>query len=358
MKLLLTLDFPPERGGIQRYLFDKVAHTYGPGDAVVVGTVARRASTTVPAAATLPCRVSRYANVLSRINKKWSLLNLVSWLVFKLPPDRDAIIECGNIYAAFAPWLLSLFRPLNYRVYTYGGEVLCLRRKTPMAWVFRRILERADALFVLGNYVALVLHDAGIKNKMLFDPPRIALPEKGLPVKPGVTDTAALQLLSVGRLVPHKGHAVLLEALSLLGSGLDWRLVLAGSGPEEKRLRAIIAENRLSHRVIIKTGLDDLALAAEYRKADLFVLPSVEIADGAEGFGIVLLEAAIHGVPIVASRVGGVPEVLDDGGCGVLVDPGNPVALCTAIDSLSRDAETRNRLTARAFARVQERYAW
>lgn len=351
MKLLLTLDFPPEKGGVQRYLYEKVVHTYGPGDIVIVG--ARGAA---PAASALPCPVSRHANILSGMNKKWSVINFVIILAFKLPRNPDTIIECGNVYAALAPWLLSFFRPLRYRIYTYGGEMRCLRQKKIKAWLFKRVLRRADTLFAIGNYVTRLLRDAEIVNEIQLDPPRIVLKKEGRP--PKQADDRTLRLLSVGRLVPHKGHAVLLEAVSLLPPGLDWQLVLAGSGPEEDRLKRIIAGKKISPRVTLKEGLDDAALEGEYLKADIFILPSIETAGNAEGFGIVLLEAAAHGVPVIASRVGGVPEVLDDGRCGVLVDPGNPEAFCAAIHSLFLDAGKRKQLSTRALERVREHYAW
>lgn len=354
-KLLVTLDFPPEKGGIQRYLYDKVAHTYGHGDAVFVGAKRRIEAQF----AALPCRVFPRANLLSRLNKKWSIVNLVAAISSARRRGIADIVECGNVYAALAPWILSFFRPLRYRVYAYGGELLCLRTRFGFRGaLFRSLLQRAETIFCIGNYAARMLRDAGIKTPLVIDPPRIVVPDERPPCRKSVEGVRRLQLLSVGRFVPHKGHAVLLEALTQLPAGLDWRLVLAGSGPQESRLRTLIAAWSLSGRVTIKTGLDDAALADEYRNADLFLLPSTATGRGTEGFGIVLLEAAAHGVPIVASRIGGVPEVLDNGACGVLVEPGSPAALSAAIAALSTDADKRKRLAEKAFLRVREKYAW
>jgi len=359
LKLLLTLDFPPERGGIQRYLFEKVIHTYGPGDSIMVGTGTRGKDTACRApavAASLPCPVSIHVNPLSLFNKKWSIVNFL----FKVPGDPETVIECGNIYAGIAPWLLSFFRPVRYRVFTYGGELLCLQKQgNPIKKVlFRALLKRAEMIYALGNYGQQLLRDAGIKTPITIDPPRITLPQGSPPAKDFSRGPGTLGLLSVGRFVPHKGHAVLLKAVSLLPPDISWHLVLAGSGPEEKNLRMISETLKLSPRVDFKTTLDDKHLFIEYHDADVFVLPSLKTASGTEGFGIVLLEAAAEEAAIVASRTGGISEVLDNGSCGMLVEPGNPEALAGAILSLARNAGLRKQLAALAYARVREHYAW
>ena len=362
MKILLTLDYPPEKGGVQRYLFDKVVHTFGPDDAVMVGSARKglapaRTSWTGPG--TCPCPVFRHTNPLSPLNKKWSIVNLVVALAVKRRKNPDALIYCGNVYAAIAPWIFSYFEKLRYRVYVYGGELLCLGKgRNLRSVIFRKILLRADAIHAIGTYATQLIKDAGIVKEIVLDPPRIDLQKKEFSAKPMSPGDCPLHLLSVGRLVVHKGHAVLLEAVSLLPVELDWRLVIVGSGPEEDRLKAIVADNKLSARVTLKTGLDDSALEEEYRTADIFILPSLTTADNAEGFGIVLLEAAAHGLPIVASRVGGVPEVLDNGACGSMVGPGDPVALGAAVLALSLDKDQREEFAHLAYRRVKERYAW
>ena len=356
MKLLLTLDFPPERGGIQRYLAEKAAHAFGAEDLILVGA-ARRPDAKIKG---LPCAVSWHANALSRLNKKWSIINLFFLLVTKVHelPD-DAEIECGNVYAALAPWLLKHLHPVRYSVYTYGGELLPLRRRSLGALVMKRVLREADTLFVLGSFGEQLLRQAGIERPVVVDPPRIDFPNEALPSRPvAARGREPLRLLAVGRLVPHKGHAVLLAAAAALPPGVAWRLVLAGSGPEERRLCRLIDKLKIAEFVTIKSGLDDEQLGREYRTADLFVLPSLETRSGIEGFGIVLLEAMAHGVPVVASRVGGVPEVLDEGTCGMLVKPGDPLALKEGILHCAKTPEARKRYAENALRRVRERYVW
>jgi phosphatidyl-myo-inositol dimannoside synthase len=355
MKLLLTLDFPPERGGIQKYLFEKAAHTFGTDDRIAVGARRRTGKNY----GDLPCAVAWHANILSRFNKKWSIVNLLFALLSALRKFHGTVdVECGNAYAGIAPWAVSLVRPVQYRVYTHGAELLCLHNFSLRSMLLKSVLRRAEALYVTGTFVEGLLRKAGIATAAIMDPPRIAL---GAPLggkERRSADTGPLRLLSAGRLVPHKGHAVLLEACSALPAGIRWHLVIAGSGPEENPLLQLVDRLGLAGRVAIKTDLDDAALAAEYRNADLFVLPSIATANGIEGFGVVLLEAMAAGTPIIASKTGGVPAVLDNGACGLLVAPGNATVLRDAIVFLAGNAEERKRLSANAFNRVRDHYAW
>jgi glycosyltransferase involved in cell wall biosynthesis len=359
MKLLLTLDFPPERGGIQHYLFERAAHRFCPQDRIVVGCGAKMARDKRP----LPCPVARVGNALSRINKKWSIVNLFLWCAGCAPAElRSLDIECGNVYAAVAPWLLSFFRPVRYRVFTYGGELLGLRGKTPVSLLLKSVLRRSEALYALGQFTHDLLRSAGLKNEIVIEPPRIALPPDKrpapAPLRTGFSPDAPLRLLSVGRLVPHKGHEILVDACIAIPPDLPWYLTIVGTGPLEKRLAEHIGKVGLVKRVTLIGGISDRELSEEYGKTDLFVHPSIETARGAEGFGIALLEAMAAGVPIIASRTGGIPEALDDGACGVLVKPGDAMELSGAIVRLAGDRKLREVLTQKATKRLKERYAW
>jgi glycosyltransferase involved in cell wall biosynthesis len=114
----------------------------------------------------------------------------------------------------------------------------------------------------------------------------------------------------------------------------------------------------LRDRVLLKAGLTEEEVREEYRKARTFVLPSLEGPSGTEGFGIVLLEAMSYAVPIVASATGGIVEVLDNGSCGLLVEPGNPDALARALLSLWNNTSLGDQLSSKAFHRLIKYYVW
>lgn len=163
-------------------------------------------------------------------------------------------------------------------------------------------------------------------------------------------------VLFVGRLVARKGVGILLKALAIAGSsdeGLKLKLVIVGTGPLEYSLRAVAGKLKVGGRVSFAQALDLKQLVQHYNAADLFILPSFY-----EGFGIVMLEAMACGLPVVASNVSAIPEVIVEGKTGRLVDPGDPAKLSQVIiDLLSRPA-LRAEMGRTARALVASRYDW
>jgi glycosyltransferase involved in cell wall biosynthesis len=157
-----------------------------------------------------------------------------------------------------------------------------------------------------------------------------------------------LRCIAVARLIERKGLDDLLAALALLERGRV-RLEIVGSGPRAAYLRALADRLGVSADLCFAGALDRRQVAERYRGADLFTLAPLQ-----EAFGNAFAEALASGLPIVGSRVGGIPEFVRDGENGILVPPRDPAALAAAIrrfaDSPSLRAETsrRNRLRAQA----------
>jgi phosphatidylinositol alpha-1,6-mannosyltransferase len=358
MKLLITLDFPPEKGGIQRYLHTIVQRTYSQEDLVIAGCGGS------PQEAALDCRakVEYVRTWLSGIDKKWSLA-AVAWRFFflRLLKGASLSVECGNVYAGCVPWLFSFFMKTDYSVYTHGTEVLGLGKRSVKAAVLGSVLRRARQVFANSGYTASLVGPHVPNLQVQIRPPKIILPQSAAGPQTQQQERerydSEIRLLSVGRLVKHKGHDVLLTAVSMLPKTMNWRLVIAGDGPCRQALEEHITAAGMAGRAAIVTGLSDAQLEVEYERASLFVLPSV-LCGGTEGFGIVLLEAMARRCAVIASDLGGVGEVLDNGSCGLLVPPGDAAALCDAIIRLSGDAVLRRLLVSKAYERLQNKYVW
>ncbi|MGA3022260.1 MAG: glycosyltransferase family 4 protein [Thermoplasmata archaeon] len=163
-------------------------------------------------------------------------------------------------------------------------------------------------------------------------------------------------VLFVGRLASNKGLLDLAEAFALLGK-LDRsaQLVVVGEdggqrAPVEARAKALGVSDRVH---LVGHVDDDALLSAAYREARLTVLPSEY-----EAFGLVLLESLAAGTPVVASRVGGIPEFVEDGQAGLLVPPRSPAALAEAIGRVWSDRDLARRLGEYGRDRVVPRYRW
>lgn len=144
-------------------------------------------------------------------------------------------------------------------------------------------------------------------------------------------------ILCVAHLYPRKNVATLLAAMTRLSNQAVLRVV--GTGPDLARLERRARELGLGRRVEFLGHVAFDRLAGEYRRADIFCLPSRQ-----EGFGIVFLEAMAAGLPIVAARAAAVPELVSDGESGILVAPDSPGDLAAALDRLLSDPEERRRM--------------
>lgn len=354
MKLLVTIDFPPEHGGIQKYLHNIVKYTYSCDDLVIAGC----SSPLRNPDDSLSCKVLYISTFLSPLNKKFSLIPLFIKLALVLRGKKgELIIEAGNIYAAFPPFLLSCILPLRYSVYCHGKELFPLGKSSLRQILFRKILNRAENIFYTSGYTLSILQKAGISGRFIQVPPKIKLPA-GFHHHSKPLSASGVKLLTVGRLVSHKGHSVLIRAAEILPESLNWHLTIAGSGPVEKTLQSLIIKKNLQNRISIRNDLTDMQLADLYSSSDIFIFPSLETSDGVEGFGIVLLEAMSYKLPIIASQTGAIPEVLSDGECGILVKPDNPGEIRDAVVSLINDAALRDTIIRNAALRLENHYAW
>lgn len=167
----------------------------------------------------------------------------------------------------------------------------------------------------------------------------------------GVPAEAPL-LVTVGRLAPEKGHRDLLQALRLLVGKPEWQelqLLMVGAGVLQGQLRAEAEQLGLAGRVIFAGFQRDVAPFLQ--AADIFVLPSLR-----EGLSLSALEAMALTKPVVACRVGGTPEVVEEGKTGLLISPASPTELADALDRLLRDPELAVQMGEAGAQRVRKSF--
>jgi len=167
-------------------------------------------------------------------------------------------------------------------------------------------------------------------------------------------------LLTVSRLVRRKGIDLVLRCIpDLRIKNPNLNYLVAGVGPEKDRLHKIARELAIAEHVHFLGQTDDLTKWALYEMCDLFVMPNRLLDDTEwEGFGIVFMEAALSGKPAIGGKNGGVPEAIEDGVTGLLVDPEDIGALNTAIGSLLDNSELRQTMGARALLRARTEFDW
>jgi glycosyltransferase involved in cell wall biosynthesis len=178
------------------------------------------------------------------------------------------------------------------------------------------------------------------------------------PPPPRAAEPAApVVVLSVGRAVPKKGYDDLLRALGALAGVPDWRFEHVGGGPLLAALQEQAAALGLAHRITWHGPLPQPAVLACYRRAQVFALAS-RIADDGDRDGLpnVLMEAQSQRLACVATRVSGIPELIDDGRTGLLVEPGEPCQMAQALARVIADARLRNTLAEAGLRRTTEAF--
>ena len=268
---------------------------------------------------------------------------------------RDADVVHAHASKALAATVLS--RPIHRRPIVWsahGYDSAHADFDVRVRGVFDRakafLARQADAVTVASNSVREKALAAGI------GPGRVRVVYTGVSQEqllrvPPPTD-GPFTVGAAGRLVALKGFDRLVEAMALVTERRpEARAVLYGSGPEEQRLRARIAELRLEERFTIHTLTDDLPLA--FRAMHVVVVPSI-----VDSFPLVPLEAMVAARPVIVSRVGGLPDALIDGEHGFVVPAGDPVALAAAIERLAADRPRAREMGEAARGYAAARFRW
>lgn len=162
----------------------------------------------------------------------------------------------------------------------------------------------------------------------------------------------AFVIAMVARLVHEKGHRYMIDAVAQLPDDSNTQLLIAGKGPERKRIRAQVERLELGPRVVLRTdGVSHDEALRLFKASDLAAVPSTH-----EAFGLAPAEAMALGVPVLASRVGGLPYLLEHGRSGWLVEPRSSQALRAAIIELQASPNLLSQLATQGRLRVEEKF--
>lgn len=224
----------------------------------------------------------------------------------------------------------------EFRTKNYGWRVGVLRG------VQKFVVKRADLVVVASRYFSDVVSEWGVEDSRIrVIPNGIQMPQAS--ARPPVS--APYTALTIGRLVPTKGYAQLIDLIAHLP---DWRLAIVGDGPLRPELERFAASLGASGRVSFTGPLAGEQLESTYSRAHAFVLNSES-----ESFSFAVLEAMARGIPTIATRVGAIPEILEDGKEGVLVEPNDTDAIRKALGTVISNVPQWEKRTEVAIRKVR-----
>lgn len=301
-----------------------------------------------------------------------SLVARVEWFLYGLTtfsPSQMARIRAGGyalLHAHFGPgsiYALTYKRAARAPLITtfHGYDVpllLTSRRFLPAHWRYwwrsGAMLRRVDRFLAASDELATLLIRLGAPREKV----RICRLGVRIPAAPNRVAKTGRNILMVGRFVEKKGFEYGIEAFgALLASGMDCHLHLIGDGPLRPRY------DRLATRLGIRDRVSFLGIRPHPEalgimdRMDVLIAPSVVAANGDRESGLIVVkEASARGLPVVGTRHGGIPEIIDDAKTGFLVPERNSRALASALASLLRDAGLRETLGHAGRAKMMAEY--
>lgn len=269
----------------------------------------------------------------------------------------DAVWSMMANYAGFAALFFKLRRPNVPFVLSLqeGDPIDYIKHRVRFVYpLFQKIFTKADIIQTISHYLADFARDMGGKNVVVV-PNGVDISVFSSPVetkeKKVGKSSEDIFLVTASRLVVKNGIADIIKSLVFLPSSV--KLLICGSGPEEKNLKALIEKLSLGSRVIFKGFVAQKDLPPYLKACDIFVRPSLS-----EGFGNSFIEAMAARVPVIATRVGGIVDFLEDKRTGLFCAVSEPKDLALKIQIYLRDIALRDEIVDVAFSMVKERYDW
>lgn len=360
--LVLTELFPPDVGG-SAVLFSNI-YTRLKGDVVVMSDLRPGVGVSSGGPSIHRVRIATKHWGLLHVDGLRHHLRLAAELRRRVR-DNDTLVHCGRaLPEGVAAWLAH-FAGLRYVVWAHGEDIASALTSRELTWLSRRVYGSAEAVLANSRNTADMLARVGVAPSRIHiiypgvDAMRFRPALDASRVRARYAGSDEMLILSVGRLQRRKGHDVAIHAAARLRQqGRRIKYLIVGEGEEGPRLKQLVAEAGLETTVsfVGAVSADDLPLY--YAASDIFLLPNRIDNGDIEGFGIVFLEAASAGLPTVGGNSGGVPEAVEHGATGYLVDGANVDDVAAILRRLIDDPALRAHLGGAGRRRVLTSFTW
>lgn len=369
--LLLARTFPPPDGGAERR-YANLCRSF-PGGSIEVNTSWRERHDEFDRAQPYPIhrmRVPAHGERRPRGFTRW-----LAWTLRRAARGDIGVIWAGDLRPiARIAWLVRRFEGIPYGISFYGIDLTAeLHRPEPRAWkrfLAPRVFDGASFFLANSRHIAERAHEYAAQIGARPLGARLRVIRSGVDLERFRTDQdparlrrelgldAGRTILTVARLAPIKGVDTALRAFALVANDYpDTTYVIAGGGPLEAELRTLARSLGVEERVRIVGAVPYERMPELHAAAEVFLLTSRHTPRWTENFPNACLEAMASAKPVVAGKVGGLPEMVAHGETGLLVDPEDPAAIAAALRRLLGDAALRSAMGAAGRARVERELA-
>jgi len=364
--VLLTTDFPPVLGGISSYLFNVYRHF----DLNRMTLIAPQHPDAAGFDSDQAYSAERFqaAPDIPGLRGAWQVWRMHAGAEKLVKQNQHFLLHCGHVNAAMAARKLKRRYGTPYLLWTHALEIMDKRLRASI----QPVMLDADLVITNSEFTRRFVASMGVPESRTV---KIRPGADPVHFRPGLDCRELSQrlrvsgrptLLTVARMVKanrYKGHDVVLRALAKVVRVVpDVAYVLAGEGDDLEYLDRLARECEVRENVMFVGCIPDEQLPLLYNACDAFIMCSRENHTRrgilAEGFGLALLEASACGKPVIAGRSGGVPDAVQEGLTGLLVDPTDTAAVAAAIIKLLREPELTNVLGNNGRKWVEREMNW
>jgi len=361
--ILVTLEYPPQIGGIAEYLRHFIEQF--PRGAVHVLAPPAHDTHELDMASEAP--IYRKP-LMSRFLWPHSLPALY-WMNWLRRKEKAGLLIISHLLPmGLMALVLHRLTGMKYVVIIHGMDAaLAIEAGSRRRKAAEMILKNAEMVIANSNYTAQFAESFGVtKDKITIVRPSpslpldtVATPEMTAKTREKYGLGSDFTVLTVGRLVTRKGHATCIEAVAdLVKRGVAVKYLIVGEGPARAALEQKAQDLGVANQVKFTGAVAKEELSSIYGACDVFVMVPKSTGADVEGFGIVYLEANLLGKPVIGSRSGGVIDAVIDGYNGLLVNPDDTAALTAALQSLVNDSALREKLGRQGRTRVLDEFGW
>jgi len=331
--LIITHNFPPIEGGISTHTYEMAKNFTEQGHRVLVAAPLIRGTVRLDQKQSF--RIFHFPLIKQGAWLRFLVTfgySLIAFLKF-----RPAVIYTTHwANAGLVATLISYLGRLPHVLAVNGTEINFSPSQKKLYALFALVARRAAKIIALGSFQVFLLKKLNIPDGKIQMVPEGVNPDRFVQRDEDLIGVLRQKyqinqqkvLLTVGRLVPRKGHQKVIFALKkLLLEYHNVCYLIVGRGPEETRLKKITADLKLDQQVVFTGFVSEKEVISLYQLADIFVMPNNIVAGDLEGFGIVFAEANACAKPVIGGNSGGVGDIIQDGVNGYLVNPDSVVEI-------------------------------